>query len=196
MKHVVRSVAVLLTGLISFGCSDLQTSPRAPQAASYSLGAGPHRRSFSIEGDIVVAATGQRIHLTGGGSFDPATASNTSGDQTSGHGNGGFSCNSDFSTTLFAGCATGQGVRWDTEQMLESTPFTCGFPGEKGKTATTSEDVIVLNADFYRAGDGDNASFHAKMFVANGDLEPDFDGIQNVWIQTVGCGTANVHFSN
>jgi len=192
MKHVVRSVVALLTGLITFGCSDSQTSPRMPQTPSYSF-AGSGRRGFSFEGDIKVAATGQTIHLTGGGSFDPSTASS---DEPSGHGNGSFGCNSDFSTTLFAGCLTGQGVRWDTEQMLPSSTFNCGTVGEKGKTATTSEDVIVLSADFYRAGDGINESFRAKMFVSNGDLADDVDGIQNVWIQTVGCGTATVHFSN
>ena len=64
MKQVVQSVAVLLTGLITFGCSDTQTSPRASQVPNYSLESG-HRQSFSIEGDVVNAATGQVIHLTG-----------------------------------------------------------------------------------------------------------------------------------
>src|SRR5262249_22162670 len=136
MKHVVRSVVALLTGLITFGCSDSQTSPRAPQAPSYSLESGRQRIGFSIEGDIV-SRSGQGIHLTGGGSFDPSTASNTAGDDTKGHGNGSFSCDSDFPTGRFAGCLTGQGVRWDSEQLLRSSGFTCGFPGETGKTATT-----------------------------------------------------------
>jgi hypothetical protein len=195
MKQVLKSIAVLLTGLITFACSETQTSPRGPQAPSYSLGSGGSRQGFSIEGDVVTPA-GQHIHLTGGGSFDPSTASNTIGDDTKGHGNGSFSCVDNFPTGRFAGCAAGQGTHWDSEQLLVSSPFTCGFPGEQGKTAFTQEGVIVLKADFYRAGDGDNASFHANMFVANRDLEPDVDGIQNVWIQGVGCGNAVVHFSN
>jgi hypothetical protein len=33
------------------------------------------------------------------------------------------------------------------------------------------------------------------MFVADRDLAPDFPGIQNLWVQGVGCGTAIVHFN-
>jgi len=195
MKQVVQSVAVLLTGLITFGCSDTQTSPRASQVPNYSLESG-HRQSFSIEGDVVNAATGQVIHLTGGGSFDPSTASNTLGDQTSGHGNGSFDCVGDFSTGVFAGCS--QGTHWNSVQLLQSSPFKCGgVPNEQGKTATTGDGVIVVLADFFQPGDGSAPTFRRNVFIADRDLAPDdVPGIQNVWIQGFGCGNAVVHFGN
>jgi hypothetical protein len=68
---------------------------------------------------------------------------------------------------------------------------------EAGKTAVTDEHTAVLLSDFYRAGDGNDASFkNVKVIVADHDLAPDIDGIQNVWIQQVGCGTARVNFSS
>ena len=36
---------------------------------------------------------------------------------------------------------------------------------------------------------------NVKVIVADHDLARDIDGIQNVWIEKVGCGTANVNFS-
>ena len=64
------------------------------------------------------------------------------------------------------------------------------------KTATTNESTVVLLADFYRAGDGNDESFTAQMIVSAGDLAPDIAGIQNVWIQGVGCTSAITNFSN
>jgi hypothetical protein len=51
-----------------------------------------------------------------------------------------------------------------------------------------------LLADFYRQGDGDVESFTARMFVSDSDQAPDIEGVQNVWIAGVGCGTAIVNF--
>src|SRR5947199_200783 len=66
---------------------------------------------------------------------------------------------------------------------------------EAGKTATTSDTTAVLLADFYRQGDGINESFTAKMFVSKSDLAPDIAGVQNVWIQGIGCGSAITNFN-
>ena len=33
------------------------------------------------------------------------------------------------------------------------------------------------------------------MIVSDGDLAPGIDGIQNLWVQGVGCGTAIVNFN-
>jgi len=63
------------------------------------------------------------------------------------------------------------------------------------KVANTSSDTIVLMADFYRQGDGNDESFTAKMIVSNSDLAADIPGVQNVWIQGVGCGSATVNFN-
>jgi hypothetical protein len=94
-------------------------------------------------------------------------------------------------------CLAGQGVRWDTEALLPSTTFKCtGAVTETPKTATTSNKTVVLQADFYRAGDANDESFKAQMIVSATDIAPDLPGVQNLWVQGVGCGTAIVHFSS
>ena len=129
------------------------------------------------------------VFLTGGGAFN----------STSGfvHSAGGFKCTSTVSSGPLAGCQAGQGVRWDTAALLQSTPFKCTATDPLGvKTAHTTDDTVVLRADFYRAGDGNNESFTANMFVSTEDLAPDVPGVQNAWVQGVGCGSAVVHFSH
>jgi len=50
-------------------------------------------------------------------------------------------------------------------------------------------------AEFYRQRDGVDVSFTAKMFVSEVDADRNLPGIQNVWIQVVGCGEAIVNFN-
>jgi hypothetical protein len=127
--------------------------------------------------------------LTGGGAFNPGTGSAKSA--------GGFRCTSDVGQGPLTGCLAGQGIRWDTAGLLASTTFKCtGAATEPLKTATTDQDTVVLLADFYRAGDGNDESFTAQMIVSAGDIAPDIAGIQNVWIQGVGCAPAIAHFSS
>ena len=96
---------------------------------------------------------------------------------------------------FLAGCLQGQGVRWDTARVLPSTTFKCtGAVGEAPKPATTGQDTVVFQADFYRAGDANDESFSAQMIVSTQDIAGDIQGVQNVWVQGVGCGTATVHF--
>ena len=54
----------------------------------------------------------------------------------------------------------------------------------------------MLLADFYRAGDGNDESFTARMIVSSDDIASDVTGIQNVWIQGVGCSSAIANFSS
>jgi hypothetical protein len=134
--------------------------------------------------------------LTGGGAFNPGTGFVKSA--------GGFRCTEDvrqgpLAAPLHGGgpCLAGQGVRWDTAALLESTTFKCtGAAAELLKTATTDAHTVVLLADFYRAGDGNDESFTAQMIVSDHDIAPDITGTQNVWIQGVGCAAAIVHFSS
>jgi hypothetical protein len=138
------------------------------------------------------------VSLTGGGAYDLATSFV--------HSAGGFSCLADVRQGPLSvsinpkdpgPCLAGQGVRWDTAGLLSSTTFKCtGAASEMLKTATTSDTTVVLQADFYRAGDGNDESFTAQMIVSETDLAPDIPGVQNVWVQGVGCGGAIVHFSN
>jgi hypothetical protein len=92
-------------------------------------------------------------------------------------------------------CLAGQGVRWDTAQLLQSTQFKCtGGAAEPLKSASTSDTRVVLQADFYRAGDANEESFTAQIIVSDTDIAPEIPGIQNLWVQGVGCGEATVHF--
>jgi hypothetical protein len=129
------------------------------------------------------------VALTGGGAFNLNPTAGTV------HAGGGFRCTTDVSTGLLTGCLQGQGVRWDSEELLPNTPFKCtGAVDEQLKSASTTADTVVLNADFYRAGDANNESFTARMIVSTRDIAEDIAGFQNVWIQSVGCGTATAHF--
>jgi hypothetical protein len=155
--------------------------------ASAASAAGP-KTGFGFNArDISGFPTGA-VTLTGGGAFDSSTGFAHSG--------GGFRCTSTVNQGPLMGCLAGQGVRWDTDSLLASTPFKCtGAAAEMGKTAFTNDDTVVLHADFYRAGDGTHESFTANMIVADHDLAPDLAGFQNVWVQGVGCADGNAHFS-
>jgi hypothetical protein len=137
------------------------------------------------------------VFLTGGGAYDPTSASNADPESAFVHSNGGFRCLQAVGQGPLQGCLMGQGIRWDTDGLLQSTPFKCtGASTEPGKTAVTDAHTAVLESDFYRAGDGNDASFkNVKVIVADHDLARDIDGVQNVWIEKVGCGIANVNFS-
>jgi len=127
--------------------------------------------------------------LTGGGAYNPGTGVV--------HSAGGFRCTSDIGQGPLAGCLTGQGVRWDTVELLASTSFKCtGAATEPLKPASTDETTVVLLADFYRAGDGIDESFTAQMIVSADDLAADIAGTQNAWIQGVGCASAITNFSS
>ena len=162
------------------------------------LAAGQGKTGFGFNArDIRGFPTGA-ARLTGGGAFDPTTGFVHSG--------GGFRCTSDvlqgplsvsINVNDIGPCLAGQGVRWDTAELLASTTFKCtGAATEPLKTAFTDANTVVLQADFYRAGDGNEESFTAQMIVSADDIAPDLTGTQNVWIQGVGCGSAIVHFSS
>ena len=158
----------------------------APFGSSPALAAGS-RVGFGFHAvDISGFPTGS-VSLNGGGSFNPGA--------TTGHGEGGFSCTHEVDQLFLAGCLQGQGVRWDTASVLPSTTFKCtGAVAEAAKPADTGQDTVVFQADFYRAGDANDESFSAQMIVSTQDIASDIQGVQNVWVQGVGCGTANVHF--
>ena len=164
-------------------------------AASGQVGVGFNAPSIAgFPGDF----TGGHGFLTGGGAYDPAGASNTDPGNAFVHSNGGFRCLEDVRQGPLQGCLQGQGIRWDTDGLLQSTGFKCtGSASEAKKTAVTDAHTAVLESDFYRAGDGNDASFKdVQVIISDHDLAPDIDGMQTVWIQQVGCGTANVNFSS
>jgi hypothetical protein len=164
-------------------------------AASSRVGVGFNAPSIAgFPGDF----SGGKAFLTGGGAYDPASASNADPENAFVHSNGGFRCLEDVQQGPLKGCLSGEGVRWDTDGLLESTRFKCtGAATEPAKQALTDEHTAVLLSDFYRAGDGDDASFkNVQVIVSDHDLAPDIEGVQNLWIQQLGCATANVNFSS
>ena len=166
-----------------------------------SLLLGPSASAQNTDGNNAFGFNGTKIsgfptgaaRLTGGGAFNLATGFVKSA--------GGFGCLEDVNQGPLTGCLSGQGVRWDTASLLPSTTFKCtGAASEPLKTANTSPggaapDTVVLLADFYRAGDGNDESFTGKMIVSSKDLDSETPGVQNVWIEKVGCGTAVVNFN-
>ena len=189
MKHLAPVSLLLLLGLcLALGCSE-GTGPTDAVRPAFKAGG---RSGFGFNGEVRGFPHGA-VRLTGGGSFDPTTASNTVPRETSVVSGGGFDCTATVAQGPLTGCAAGQGVRWDTAQLLASTSFKC-TASEAALPATTDEHTAVLLAHFYRAGDGDDESFTAQIIVSDGDLSPD-PGVQNLWVQGVGCGTAIVNFN-
>jgi len=194
MKQVARSALSLAVTFALAACNDSKstTSP------SYELNASADRAGamvgFGFQSGGVTGFGPGIVSLTGGGSYDPATATNEVSEATVGHGNGGFSCLNTVDRLNLNGCETGQGVRWDTEQLIASSVFKC-TAAEVARTAFTDAHTAVFKADFYRAGDANEESFRAPMIVADHDLDDQQEGVQNVWIQGVGCGTGKVNFS-
>jgi hypothetical protein len=156
-------------------------------AASVSAATGHIGFGFNAR-DISGFPTGSAT-LTGGGAYNPVGGFFNSG--------GGFRCTSDIGQGPLMGCLAGEGVRWDTVDLRRSTNFKCtGSALEPLKTAITDENTVGLDADFYRAGDGNDESFTAQMIVSADDIAPDITGVQNVWIQGVGCASAIANFSS
>ncbi len=148
--------------------------------------AQPASAAFGFNGSVSGFPTGA-VRITGGGAYDIASGFVHSG--------GGFRCTSDVAQGPLAGCLAGEGVRWDTAELLTQTTFKCtGAASEPAKIVTTTDKTAVLLADFYRAGDGIDESFTAQMILSETEIAPnDFPGA-NMWVQGVGCGTGRVNF--
>ena len=205
---MMEKVIIVLVGTaFAAACSNSHSpsnqalaSPTSPSSAGVSTAAalenGPHRVGFGFNATVSGFPTG-KVFLTGGGSFDQGAKEAKSG--------GGFRClesvlqgplSVSINPNAPGPCLAGEGVRWDTASLLDSTGFKCtGAATETLKTAVTSDHVVVLQADFYRAGNGNDESFTGKIIVSDRDIAPDVPG-SNVWVQNVGCGAAqSVNFS-
>lgn len=177
----------------SISAGSATSSSSAPQLAS-----GQLRVGFSLNGTVSGFPKGL-VFVTGGGSYNRTANVIAAG--------GGFRCidpvlQGPLSMSINpddpGACQAGEGVRWDTAALLPGTMFKCTGAGTEAlKPAATSDTTVVLTADFYRASNGNDESFRANMIVSTGDLAPgpDFPGVQNLWVQGVGCGTAAVNFS-
>jgi hypothetical protein len=136
------------------------------------------------ESTISGVANGGSIRLTGHGEYALPDVEHAKGD---------FRCVTSVNNGPLNGCAAGEGRHWDAAALLTSTGFKCLGP-DSLKTATSNDHTVVLRADFFREHDGKDKSFTASMIVSDVDIAPDVPGIQNVWIQGVGCGSADVRF--
>lgn len=145
------------------------------------------QQSFNFNAPSVSGIGGGEVFITGGGTFDPVAGVVKAG--------GAFHVTRDITAGPLAGVKAGETVRWDTEELLRSFDIRCNG-AEALRTVSTGANTVVMNADFYRKGDGDNASLHAVMFVSADDQDAGLSGSQTVWIQGVGCGEANVHVNN
>jgi hypothetical protein len=186
--------ARLLIAVVALAaCADQSATPTAVLPADAAANSAGALVGFGFNGPASGFPTGAVI-LTGGGSFNPATANNIVPNDTRVAAGGGFSCTDPVNQGPLANCAAGEGVRWDTVQLLASTSFKC-TGADVAKVATTGDRTAVLLADFYRAGDGNEDSFTAQIIVSDEDLADNIPGLQNLWVQGVGCGTAIVNFS-
>jgi hypothetical protein len=207
---MMKKVSVVLLGTLSVAACSHTSSPSSPSSAALveSSSSGSGRSATSSALTTKVAAQGLRVgfgfngtvsgfptgkvFVTGGGTYDRAANVADSA--------GGFKCldqdvlQGPLSISINPAdpgpCRVGEGVRWDTAALLPSTTFKCtGAATEVKKTAETSDRTVVLQADFYRASNGNDESFTAKIIVSDGDIAPDFPGV-NLWVEGVGCGTA------
>ena len=197
MEQIVKRITIaslFMTGFTLAACRNSATAPTPAYEAAEVASAGA-LQGFGFNSKEISGFPPGVVFLTGGGSYDAATASNTVPSITTRvHASGGFRCLDDIAQLPLLGCKAGEGVRWDTRQLLVSSVFKCSAT-DTPKTAFTGSDTVVVLADFYRAGDGNEESFTAPMIVSSTDLAPGIPGEQNVWIKGVGCGTAVVHFS-
>ena len=142
--------------------------------------------SFSVRATSISGFPTGEAFLTGGGTYDAQSGFLQA--------RGAFRCTQGIAQGPLAGCNAGDGVRWEGANILPSITFKCtGSAAEAAKTAVTDGSTLAMQAEFYRRGDGVIASFRANMIVSATDLDPDQPGVQNVWIQGVGCGTADVN---
>jgi hypothetical protein len=213
---MMKKVAMILIGTLFVVACGQKSSPSSPSPAGLVesslsssarndsstplmaslLAQGQPRVGFGFNGTVSGFPTGE-VFLTGGGAFDrTANFVNSAG---------GFKCLLDvlqgpLSTSINPDdpgpCRAGEGVRWDTAALLPSTTFKCtGAASETLKTAVTGDNTVVLQGDFYRASNGNDESFTAKIIVSDRDIAADFPGV-NLWVEKVGCGTARaVNFS-
>ena len=144
------------------------------------------QRTFNINSANVGGIGSGEVFITGGGTFDPVAGVVKAG--------GAFHCLQDISQGPLAGLKAGESMRWDAEDVVQSFDIRCRGT-EALRTVVTDDHTVIMMADFYRRGDGNQASLHAIMFVSAADEGGGLCGAQTVWVQGVGCGVAVVRFN-
>jgi hypothetical protein len=147
--------------------------------------AGQHTVFLFASPRIAGAPTGS-VAMSGVGNYDTPTGPLQA--------NGVFRCTDSVAQGPLAGCSNGQGVRWSSTTLNPTQRFVCGT--DAAKTVTTDNQTVAFNADFFRVGDFGTPSFRSNVIVSAHDIAPDVPGVQNAWIQGVGCGSALQLFVN
>lgn len=194
----MKSITAILLALAAAGgaCKDYSSNPADPSedrtgtASSLVDGQEGGRIGFGFNG-----TAGGRVFLTGGGSFVLASAASAAPGENIVSGGGGFRCVVAVGQGPLAGCGEGEGVRWNAVEVLANTTFRCSG-ADAPKPATTTPNLVIVLADFYRAGDGIEESFRAQFIVSDRDIAADVPGVQTLWVQGVGCDEAQVQLSS
>jgi hypothetical protein len=171
---LLRLLAVSAIGLLAVVAGATTASAAVPQHTAFAF-VSPH---------IAGAPTGS-VAMVGSGIYDTSTGSL--------HATGAFQCTDSVAQGPLAGCLGGQGTHWNSTTLNATQRFVCGT--DAPKTVTTDGQTVAFNASFFRAGDV-TPSFHANVIVSAHDIAPDVQGVQNTWIQGVGCGSALQVFTN
>ena len=101
------------------------------------LAAGNGQTGFGFNADEISGFPTGAVFLTGGGAYNPETGFI--------HSAGGFRITATVAQGPLAGGLAGQGVRWDTANLLRGTTFKCtGKASETLKPAATDENTAVL----------------------------------------------------
>ena len=160
--------ALVESSLSSSGRSVTSTPLTAP-----SLAHGPQRVGFGFNGTVSGFPTGA-VFITGGGAYRSAADFVNAA--------GGFRCleavhQGPLSISINpqdpGPCHAGEGVRWDTVELLPSFQFKCtGAVSEPLKTAVTDDNTVVLVADFYRQGDGNETGRAVSGYFPPGWAAP------------------------
>jgi hypothetical protein len=171
VRLLALSVIAVLPALL--GVASASASAYVPQ----------HTAFVFVSPRIAGAPTGS-VAMTGTGAYDTSTGSLNA--------RGLFRCTNSVGQGPLSGCMSGQGTRWSSATLNATQRFVCGT--DAPKTATTDSRTVAFKADFFRIGDG-TPSFSANVIVSAHDIAPDVQGVQNTWIQGVGCGSALQFFT-
>jgi hypothetical protein len=168
---LVRLLSLAAIGLVAIGLS----AASASASNAYST-----RTSFAFISPHIAGAPTGSVAMAGFGRYDTSAGTLRA--------NGLFRCTDTVAQGPLSGCMSGQGVRWSSTGLNATQRFVCGT--DAAKTVITDTRTVAFKADFFRAGDYVTPSFSANVIVSAHDIAPDVPGVQNTWIQGVGCGSA------
>src|SRR5262245_7405524 len=171
--HTPASPSQVAENRSSSSISD--ASATSPSLATPLVARAQGHIGFGFNGTVSGFPTG-KVFLSGGGSYEPDSDSHFV------HAGGGFTCinavrqgplSMSINRNVPAPVLNNEGMRWDTAELLDSTPFKCTGSATP-EPAVTSDTTVVLRADFYRAGNGNDESFTGKMIVSDHDISSNF----------------------